>query len=136
MSSWQLGARVGFAPFPRWPARPTAAVGIASWKGAGIRINERFPRLDAPTATFVELVPGFEVDAAEAAAPFLRVAVAVPVGGASFRQTREGDDLLEDAPGPIGEHGPGITVQAGMLVRIGPLFRPPARTTPQFEDEP
>lgn len=136
MSSWQLGARVGFAPFPRWPARPTAALGFASWKGSGLQINERFPRLDAPTTTFLELVPGVEVDAAEAAAPFARAVIAVPVGGAPAQATRDGDDLIEAPPGPTGEHGVGITVQVGILVRIGPLFRPPTRTVQQFDDEP
>jgi hypothetical protein len=136
MSSWQEGVRATFAPFPRWPARPTAAVGVARWSGAGIPASDRFPRLAAPNATLVEVLPGVEADATPLVALTLRGLVSVPVASTYVRQTDSGTPTMEDRPQPNGERGIGVGVEAGLVFRIGPLFQPPTRApTGVFEDD-
>lgn len=136
MSSWRLGGRAELAPFPRWPARPTLGVGLQSWTGSGITGSDRLPRLEAPNATFLEILPGAEVDATPLVALSLRVDLALPVGGTLVREFRQGDELMEDPPRPTEDPGMGVTVLGGLLFRVGPLFRPPERTASTFDDEP
>lgn len=123
MTSWAWGARVGLAPFPRWPARPTLGLGLVSWKGSGIPESDRFARLDAPKLTLLQVLPGAEVDASPVVGLFVRVAAELPIGGVTVRETRDGADLLPNAPVASDASGGGYTVQAGIQLRLGPLFR-------------
>lgn len=138
MSTWQLGARAQFAPFPHWVARPTVGLGIARWTGAGIPETTRFERLDPPDATLLELIPGVEIDATQTVAVSVRLLESIPLGGNPVRGTSTGDPLMEEVPEALEDRGPGIALQAGLLLRIGPLFRRPPPNVDTFldEDEP
>jgi hypothetical protein len=137
MSTWQFGVRTQLAPFPRWRARPTVGVGIARWSGAGIPASTRFERLPPPNAVFLEVLPGVEVDASDQVALSLRLLESVPIGGDLVRTTESGEPLLAEPPGPSNQRGPGIGIQAGVLVRLGPLFeRPPPKLGGFDDDEP
>ncbi|MCA9492008.1 MAG: hypothetical protein KC621_18875 [Myxococcales bacterium] len=134
-STWQFGGRVAVAPFPRWVARPVLGAGFATWKGAGIPASDHFDRLDAPSATFLELLPGVEVSASDDVVPWVRVATWIPVGGTLLREEPSGGTLA-NAPSPIGDPGMGLAVQVGLQVRIGPFVKPKTdvRPAPMFED--
>lgn len=138
MTSWAWGGRVGLAPFPRWPARPTLGLGLVSWAGSGIPASDRFERLDAPKLTLLQVLPGVEVDASPVVGLYARVATELPIGGVTVRETRDGEELLPNAPVASGGAGGGFTVQAGLQLRLGPLFRTggggPA-TGMRFEEE-
>jgi hypothetical protein len=134
--SWQLGVRSQFSPFPRWPARPTVAAGLAWWQGAGIPESDRFPRLEAPNALFLEILPGVEVDASPVLAFSARLLESVPVAGTFVRSTETGVAPEGYAPpAPLRDYGPGIGLQAGVLVRLGPLIQPPAPKVRTYDDE-
>jgi hypothetical protein len=135
-SSVQLGLRGQFSPFPRWPARPTAAVGLGWWSGAGITASERMPHLDAPNALLLELIPGVELDASRTVALTARLLESVPIGGTFVQSTETGSVPPETTPPvPLRDYGPGISLHAGVLVRLGPLIQPPAPKVRTYEDE-
>lgn len=135
MTTWQFSGRVNLAPFPRWPVRPTVAVGLGRWSGKGIPATTRFERFAPPAGTFLELIPGVEVDASPTVALSLRLHETLPIAGTFVRRTETGEPLMEDPPGPTNNRGPGIGIQAGLLVRLGPLFHPPERERTMFEDD-
>lgn len=123
ISTWHFGPRAHLAPFPRWPARPTLGAGLAFWSGAGIPATDVLPRMEAPTRTFLEVLPGVEVDASPHIAPFLRALVSVPVGGTPVRTASSGQGgVVAPEAGP--DAGAGVTVQVGLQVRLGPVVRP------------
>ena len=103
--------------------------------GAGIPASDHFDRLDAPSATFLELLPGVEVSASDDVVPWVRVATWIPVGGTLLREEPSGGTLA-NAPSPIGDPGMGLAVQVGLQVRIGPFVKPKTdvRPAPMFED--
>jgi hypothetical protein len=137
MSTWQYGARLHLAPFPRWTGRPTVGVGLAYWRGKGIPESSRFERLPAPSAVLLEVLPGAEVDASPVLALALRGLVSVPVISSWVAEEREGATALTEAPEPTGDPGVGFGVQVGFVVRIGPVFDVTrAPVAPVFEDEP
>jgi hypothetical protein len=123
ITTWTLGGRAHLAPFPRWPARPTLGAGVAVWAGAGIPEQRGLDRIDAPSATFLEVLPGVEVTASPHVVPFARLLASVPVGGTTLVQ-RDGGAGLVTPPVPTGDPGAGYTVQLGLQVRIGPLVQP------------
>lgn len=123
MTTWQVGARATFAPFPRWRARPTAGIGIGWWAGAGTPATERFPALEAPNALLLEVLPGVEVDADGPLAFTLRGVYSQALASVYVRQTRVGDALLAAPPAASEPPGPGFAVMGGILVRIGPLVK-------------
>lgn len=130
ISTWQFGGRVHFAPFPRWVARPTVGLGVASWKGAGIPAQQSFDRIDAPKLTFLELLPGAEVSASPHVVPWIRANLAVPLGGTTLTQVDGGGGLVEK-PKPSGDPGMGVTVQVGLQIRVGPFVKPPTALHPR-----
>lgn len=136
MSTWQFGARAELAPFPHWIARPTVGVGLARWNGAGIPASNRFERLPPPNATFLEVLPGLEIDATKTVAASVRLLESIPLGGAVVRGTSTGDPLMDEVPTATNDRGPGIALQAGVLFRLGPVFTPPTpRAVSGFDDD-
>ncbi|MCB9686235.1 MAG: hypothetical protein H6735_14430 [Alphaproteobacteria bacterium] len=134
-STWQFGGRVAVAPFPRWVARPVLGAGVASWRGAGISAAGWFDRMEAPNATFLELLPGVEVSASDDVVPWVRLATWIPLGGTLLREEPSAGTLT-NAPIPIGDPGMGLAVQLGLQIRIGPFVKPKTnvRPGPTFED--
>jgi hypothetical protein len=130
ITTWQLGGRVHFAPFPRWLARPTLGAGVAVWAGAGLPAQGSFDRIDAPTATFLEVLPGLEVTATPHVVPFARMLASVPVAGTT-RVERDGGAGLVAKPTPTGDPGAGLGVQVGLQVRLGPVVKPPTAVRPR-----
>jgi hypothetical protein len=123
ISTWQWGARAHVAPFPRWPVRPTVGAGLAWWKGAGIPAQQTFDRIDAPTATFLEVLPGVEVTASEHLVPYARLLASVPIGGTTRTEVDGGGELVTP-PTPSGDPGAGFCFQLGLQVRLGPFLEP------------
>lgn len=123
ITTWQFGGRIHAAPFPRWIARPTLGLGIASWKGAGIPEDAKFPRIDSPSLTFFEVLPGAEVSASPHVVPWIRANLAVPIGGTTLTQEDGGAGLVTK-PTPSGDPGMGVTIQAGLQFRVGPFVKP------------
>jgi hypothetical protein len=138
-TSYHFGARANLVPFPHWTARPTLALGVVSWRGSGIPEEDNYPRLDAPTMTLLQVLPGAEVSATRNVMLFLRPGAEIPLGGTTVRQTEEGAGL-ENPPAPTDAAGLGWIVHLGLQLRIGPLFRvsgsqPGTGAGIRFEDE-
>jgi hypothetical protein len=134
--SAQFGVRSQFSPFPRWPARPTVAMGLGWWSGAGITASPRMPHLDAPNALLLEILPGVELDASRTVALSVRLLESVPIAGTFVRSSETGvPPAGTTPPAPQRDYGPGISLQAGVLIRLGPLVRPPAPKVHTYDDE-
>ena len=128
-STWQFGVRAAAAPFPRWVARPVLGAGLAFWRGAGVQGSDAFERMDGPSSTFVELLPGVEASASEHVVPWLRVATWIPVGGTLVRE-EAASGRITDPPVPEGDPGTGFAVEAGLQVRLGPVVKPRTELRP------
>jgi hypothetical protein len=139
MSTWQKGVRAQVAPFPRWPARPTGGLGLAFWSGSGIPESFRFPRLEPPRATLLEVLPGVEADATPIVALSLRGLLSIPLTSQYVRTTEIGEPLMTERPTPAADRGIGFAVQAGLLLRLGPVWGDrvrPIGPAYEFDDEP
>ena len=123
INTYHFGARGTVVPFPHWPARPTLAAGVVTWTGSGIPGEDNYPRLEAPTMTLLQVLPGGEAEIAPMAALFGRVGAEIPIGGTTLRQTNEGTGL-ETPPAPTGSRGAGWVFHVGLQLNIGPVYKP------------
>jgi hypothetical protein len=123
LNTTQLGVRASFVPFTHSIVRPAVGVGIGAWAGKAVAGSDRQTPLPKPTALFFELLPGAEVSASTNVNLFARALIAVPVAGntAAFEETGAG---MPNPPSPAsGVSKTGFAVQAGLTVRLGPLWK-------------
>jgi len=128
VSTWQVGGRVSFVPYPTRPIRPTATLGVTSWRGVQIdrllELGEFVDPLDPLSLVLVEVGPGVELDVTRQILVFGRASLGVPVGGESMRTYQDGEEAIRDRGEPEGGNAlPAFQVTAGLRYRIGPLFR-------------
>lgn len=120
MTTYHLGGRVTLVPLPHHTARPLLAAGLVSWRGSGVPAADNYVRIEAPQLVVMQLLAGGEVEASPNASLFARLGPEIPLGGVPERTFDEGQGL-EQIPQPTGERGPGIIVQLGIQVHVGPL---------------
>ena len=152
LNTSQLGVRAAFAPGVHWLARPTVGVGFAAWSGVGVEGSPRLSSLPKPKATFLELLPGVELSASKTVNLFARGLFALPVGAAKTQLEELGGDYqtsttgaydddnarLDNPPIPGGAAGLGASVQVGLTLRFGPLWKvdTSVKSSIDMEDEP
>jgi hypothetical protein len=137
--SWQVGARLGFIPFPAFPVRPTFHLGGSYWSGNAVRSKVAVPPaliasiMPANNLILLHVNPGVEVSAGKWVLLWTRFDLDVPILGRS-RQYIDGPldpsnpsaaqaesarpELPEDPPGGDGT-GFGIGASAGITIRVG-----------------
>lgn len=122
ISTYHYGVRARVLPFVHASARPTMAIGAVWWTGSGLPQSDSFPRLDAPTQLLLQLLPGAEASPSRHVTLFAHTGPQPRIGGTRERSTNVGSGL-DAVPQPIGASGIGWTLDAGVQLRVGPLFR-------------
>lgn len=108
VTTWHVGGRALFAPFPTWPARPTLGAGVEMWwaedRARVLAVPEGIPDLPRNRLLLAVLQPGVEVDVSTVLRVFARIDLGIPVGG-RVGQTylSGGGNLPSDRPGPSTE---------------------------------
>ncbi len=135
-STLLFGAHTTFAPLPLRQFRPTATLGFMSWSGRSIPVDDPYKRLEAPNMVLLQVGPGAEVSAGRYLNLFVRALFDVPVAGNYVDARASGQTgLLEELQTPLGEYGPGFTVQGGFQIRVGVLKDPSDDVGNFFEEE-
>ena len=148
----QIGVRTAFVPGNHWVARPTLGLGFASWNGVAVDGgNANLDPMPKPRATFLELLPGAEVSASKTVHLFARGLFALPVGASKAQVDENGGDyqaattgLYDDdearlpaIPKAGAAAGLGVSVQVGLTLRFGPLWKVDGKAKSAIqEDEP
>ena len=145
VSTWQVGGRLLFAPFPVWPARPVVIAGVGYWKGASvtdvlgegnlpasIATLEPFP---APSFVIVEAGLGAEADVAKFLSLYVHGVWEQPLGERLWT-VHTGAETLSKRGTPDHSDAGGLQVSAGVRVRIatGPRW-PGARAAAATEED-
>ena len=119
----QYGARVAFVPLNHSVVRPTLGFGLAVWSGVGVDASSRQQPLPKPTTLFMEVLPGAEVHASPNVNLFARGLFAVPIGGSASAYENEGAGMASPPQPTPNVSLTGYAFQAGLTVRVGPLWR-------------
>jgi len=150
LNTTQVGARAAFVPGNHWLVRPTAGLGFAAWSGVGVEgSSANLDPLPRPRATFLELLPGAELSASRTVNLFARGLFAVPVGAAKAQVDEQGGDYqtattaaydddearLPNVPSPGSEGGLGVSVQVGLTLRFGPVWKVDTKVKSRIEDD-
>lgn len=122
LSTTYYGARGAFVPMLHSAVRPLLGAGVALWSGKAVPDSDRYPRLEGPSLLLLQLLPGVEAQASRYISLFARVSIEIPVGGTHIFEQQVGGGSLENPPQPVGKAGIGYTLQAGVQVRLGPLW--------------
>ncbi|MCB9664891.1 MAG: hypothetical protein H6732_12320 [Alphaproteobacteria bacterium] len=90
--AWYVGAKLGFAPMPAYPARPTLYVGGSYWQGTSVgAITSPIPQtyvasqMTGNNMILVHAQPGFEINAGKTVVIFARADIDLPVFGRTFQ---------------------------------------------------
>lgn len=130
VTTWNAGARIGVAPGPAWPARPTVHVGASYWAGSRLsRVVQNVPAFLSALQTrpnnmiLVHIQPGIEVDAGKLVQIWARADIDLPVAGRTLQRFRtDGGDALQTLPNTTTNTGLGVGGTLGLTfrVRVGP----------------
>lgn len=132
--TWHAGARVGLAPFPTLPARPTLHAGVWGWFGVArekvLEVPPELPTLGRPWMLLAQVAPGAEVDVGRTIKLYARFHVDVPVAGRVAQQDLAGGAILTDRPeASVDDDGVGLGGSLGAIVRIKLTKTKPPRKT-------
>lgn len=138
MSSTQFLGRVRFAPMPTSSWRPTASVGLGSWSGTAldriVAAPSQLQTLPRPTATFLEVAGGAEVDPNELFSLFGTLQTQIPLAGDLVQEYEDGPPTLVYTAEPDGPRGLSYELSVGVRFKVGPFLRFQEKTSPT-EDE-
>jgi len=123
VSTWKVGGRVGFAPFPVWPARPVLHAGVAYWQGTDsttvVQPTITLDPLPPSWMVLVQLQPGAEIDLGRLAYAWVRADVAIPLAGRVAQEDATPGTLLDGRPRPdIADDGISVGALLGVTFRI------------------
>ena len=125
-STWQLGARIGFAPLPTYVVRPTVHLGVFGWWGSEVTDYVQPPDfvevLPRNSLVVLQMSPGGEVSIGRFLMVFARFNLDIAIAGVST-------NVYEDPVNPSGASpslsslptsvalGPGYGGSVGVTVR-------------------
>ncbi len=123
VSSFLVGGRVGFAPFPALKIRPTLHVGAYYWQGTPQdRVVQQPEALEVLPASWMFLLqggPGFEAELGKYVYLWGRMYVDIPVLGRVAQESISTGPLLVDRPSVDSrDDGLGIAGSVGLTVRL------------------
>lgn len=124
----RVGGKVGVAPFPLAPARPTVHAGVLYFQGTnaedrfdgGASAQLDFAGLPATNLLLVQVQPGAEISVGRNILIRARFDVDIPVGGTRLTEYKAGYRLLTQTgrPQPENDNLLGLGGQVGMTFRI------------------
>lgn len=122
LGTWTLTGRVGVAPFPEWPARPTMHVGAGVWMGTkpekAVQPPFPAPGLQRNRLVLLQLEPGGEVDIGRWLRLWARFSLDLPVAGRVAQEDASVGTLLTDWKGVSARSGVGVSGSIGLSARI------------------